>query len=130
LQICKGSKRSSFFDQSINDKEKKSFIKISVRAQAVQPKPVVVTTVEPKPVFEPKVDAGNEKFENGGGGHFPERVDCDKENSYAGEKSDDEDVIVNKSVADSGPVWILPPADEEAKKKKKKNKNKKKIAKT
>ena len=74
---------------------------------------------------EMKSDSLSEKVKN-----------CDKENVCA-RKEDEQKVDENdqsdendRNLSENGPVWILPPADdEEAKKKKKKNKNKKKVAK-
>jgi hypothetical protein len=110
--------------------------------------------LEPKLIFEPKHVEQKGIFEHNivaaeDGNNFVKQSDdcemksdlsekeinCDKENVLTHKEDEttiQEDRIDgnDRNLSENGPVWILPPAeDEEAKKKKKKNKNKKKVAK-
>lgn len=91
-------------------------------AQAVQPKgPVSNAAVEQNLV----VDATEKSV-----GILAETVNCDKVIGRSDLPESEEEEVENKVGTGNGPIWILPPADDETKKRKKKNKNKKKVAKT
>ena len=91
-------------------------------AQAVQPKgPVSNAAVEQNLV----VDATAKSV-----GILAETVNCDKVIGRSDLPESEEEEVENKVGTGNGPIWILPPADDETKKRKKKNKNKKKVANT